>query len=260
MHHRVVTELAGSLTLGALLEKVRERWGGYALVDHCELLLSMRAASFARSFVIGSAAGVGWPEPDGSSMITRGLMAFVVLVATLGCAAPAREPVREPAMLAGKPVAGQVSVVLRVSAAANETDDLGGTAALVEAVTDGLTDARIPYKLFLGADDHPPPPRIELEVERWNAGDRAARGGAHAAVTAPGTPLGGLTDLALAGGYEVLCKIYLPEDFDPTFSQRYTGSIMDSSESGSASNGRALGQKILDDALGRKQPEKLQGF
>lgn len=32
--HPTITELAGSLTLGALLERVRERWGGYDLVDH----------------------------------------------------------------------------------------------------------------------------------------------------------------------------------------------------------------------------------
>jgi hypothetical protein len=30
----VVTELAASMVLGALLERVRERWGNYELVDH----------------------------------------------------------------------------------------------------------------------------------------------------------------------------------------------------------------------------------
>lgn len=32
--HEAVTELAASLVLGALLERVRERWGRYELVDH----------------------------------------------------------------------------------------------------------------------------------------------------------------------------------------------------------------------------------
>ena len=33
-HHPVVAELASLLVLGALLEQVRKRWGGYRLVDH----------------------------------------------------------------------------------------------------------------------------------------------------------------------------------------------------------------------------------
>jgi hypothetical protein len=32
--HATVTDLAASLMLGALLERVRERWGNYELVDH----------------------------------------------------------------------------------------------------------------------------------------------------------------------------------------------------------------------------------
>ena len=34
VQHDVVTDLAGSLVLGALLDRVRERWGRYELVDH----------------------------------------------------------------------------------------------------------------------------------------------------------------------------------------------------------------------------------
>jgi hypothetical protein len=32
--HPIVAELAGTLVLGALLERVRDRWGRYELVDH----------------------------------------------------------------------------------------------------------------------------------------------------------------------------------------------------------------------------------
>lgn len=32
--HPIVTELAGTLVLGALLDRVRDRWGRYELVDH----------------------------------------------------------------------------------------------------------------------------------------------------------------------------------------------------------------------------------
>lgn len=34
VRHEIVDELATSLVLGALLERVRERWGRYELVDH----------------------------------------------------------------------------------------------------------------------------------------------------------------------------------------------------------------------------------
>lgn len=33
-HHPAVAELAGALMLGALLARVRERWGGFELLDH----------------------------------------------------------------------------------------------------------------------------------------------------------------------------------------------------------------------------------
>lgn len=34
VQHEAIAELAGTLLLGALLERVRERWGRYELVDH----------------------------------------------------------------------------------------------------------------------------------------------------------------------------------------------------------------------------------
>jgi hypothetical protein len=96
---------------------------------------------------------------------------------------------------------------------------LPAAAALVEKVVEGLTERGVDNQLFAADDDHPPAPRIELWVEKWDIGDRGSRAGA-------GFAFGVLGQAATAGGYSVVCRIYRDGDEAPAFVRRYSGAIL----------------------------------
>jgi hypothetical protein len=160
---------------------------------------------------------------------------FLLAMTLLGCAT-------RPPMLRGQSIKKPIAVLLRVSEEVGETDDLGGTATLVDAVAGGLTDRGLQYQLFTAKDDNPPTPRIEIWVEKWDTGDRAKRAGAT-------FMFGVVGQVATAGGYSVVCKIFRDGEVEPASVFGYSGSIMDTDESASTSNGSAVGNSIVGDAF-----------
>jgi hypothetical protein len=64
----------------------------------------------------------------------------------------------------GQPVQRQVAIVVRISDEVNEADHAGGVAELVQTSAHGLKDQGMDSEIYTAAADHPPPPRIELNV------------------------------------------------------------------------------------------------
>jgi hypothetical protein len=107
----------------------------------------------------------------------------------------------EPPMLRGQPIRKPVAILVRISDEAARTDQLAGTATLVETVSTGLSNRGVQNQIFAADDDNPPPPRIELWIEKWDAGAPGER--ATASLVA-----GLIGELATIGKYAVVCRIY----------------------------------------------------
>ena len=150
--------------------------------------------------------------------------------------------------LLGKPLDKELSILVTVSDEAAHTDELGGIASLVEAITEELADRGIRHQVFAADGDHPPAPRIEIHIEKWDLGDvdERNRWGATAIVSPIVSAAG---TLATAGGYEVTCAVYREKDFDPAYNHTFTGAILGTSTDASASAGTSVGRKILAAAL-----------
>jgi hypothetical protein len=88
----------------------------------------------------------------------------------------------------------------------------------------------------------PPAPRIEIWVQRWDAGDRGERTGA-------GIAFGVLGQLAAAGGYVVVLRVYRDGETTPAVEQTYQGSILGTDEDASISEGESVGGSILKDVF-----------
>jgi len=152
-----------------------------------------------------------------------------------------------PPLLLGRPVTKPVAVLLRVSDDAANTDELGGTLGITEAVTGGLTERGVANQLYAADDDHPLTPRIEIWVLRWDPGERGVRaglGGISLLVTpvALGTPLAD-------GDYTVVCRVYREGEAQPALNRRYSGVIAGTDEDSSNSLGESVGRRILADAF-----------
>jgi hypothetical protein len=145
-------------------------------------------------------------------------------------------------------------VLVRVSDAAADSDDFGGTAAIVETITDGLVERGVANEIFAADDDNPPAPRIEVWVEHWDAGNRGKRAVTSlaadtAGIHALGVAGGGLVGaLAMSGGYLVVSKIY-PEGGSQPYVCRYSGKIMSREAEASTDKGESVGTAILEDAF-----------
>jgi hypothetical protein len=173
---------------------------------------------------------------------------FAIAVAAASCAP------RGKLKLVGQPVPREVAVLVRVSDDAAETDDLGGTAALVESMTDGLARRGVHSQIFAADGDHPPAPRIELWVEAWDTGDRSERAGAMVAAETAGAAMAvpglGLVALFLeAGNYSVVCRVFLRDGEPPALARRYTGSMATTDADTSVQEGEQLAWRILGDAF-----------
>jgi hypothetical protein len=147
-----------------------------------------------------------------------------------------------PPKLVGQPITKPIAVLVRVSDEAAKTDELGGTAGVVEAVSNGLSERGVPNQIFAADDDNPPAPRIEIWVEKWDAGHRGERAGASFV-------FGVVGQAATAGGYAVVCRIYRSGETKPAFTRRYSGIILGTSETASADRGESVGEAILRDSL-----------
>jgi hypothetical protein len=91
----------------------------------------------------------------------------VLPLACLGCGASQK--------IMGQPVHKQVAIVVRISDEVNQADNAGGVAELVETVEKGLKDEGMDSEVYTSAEDHPPPPRIELNVVFWSEPSTASR-------------------------------------------------------------------------------------
>jgi hypothetical protein len=100
------------------------------------------------------------------SQLRTGLAVSFVFTAT-ACAANQK--------ILGQPVHRQVAIVVHISEEVNQADHAGGVAELVETIQDGLKDQGIDSEIYTAADDHPPPPRIELNVVYWSERNQSSR-------------------------------------------------------------------------------------
>ena len=153
-----------------------------------------------------------------------------------------------PAKVVGRPVEHlPVAIVLRLSPTAAQQDDEGGAAAMIGAVVEQLREAGVDTRIYASSDDNPPPPRIDLFVKEWSTGDRPLRRalGASSRVSI----IAGVAHLALAEGYEVVCRVYHEKGTPPVFSKDYSGTILSSDADASAAAGESLGNRIVSDVL-----------
>jgi hypothetical protein len=114
---------------------------------------------------------------------------------------------------------------------------------MIETLVERLKKEGVESRVFAGPDDHPPPPRIDIQVEEWNVGQRDTRAGA-------GLLLGPIGAAATSGKYSVVFMVYREGDQQPVHTQRYTGSIWSSSETASTGVGESLGGFIANVSLG----------
>ena len=140
-----------------------------------------------------------------------------------------------------------VAVVLRVSSVAAQQDDEGGAAAMIGAVVEQLREAGVDTRIYASSDDNPPPPRIDLFVREWSTGNRPLRRALGAASRA--SIVAGVASLALAKGYDVVCRVYHEKGAPAVFSKDYSGTILSSSDDASAAAGESLGNGIVSDVL-----------
>lgn len=147
----------------------------------------------------------------------------------------------------GQPVRRPIAVVVRVSDQAAKTDDMGGTAALVETLTAGLEERGLRTQLFMREDDNPPGPRIEVNIEKWDPGDLQRRTGAALATAV--TPFGGFAAIGAAGAYSVLCTIVREGESRPALQRRYSSQMFGVTGSSSTNNGEMVANSILGDAF-----------
>ena len=187
-------------------------------------------------------------------MIRLRCSSTLLAIAALSCAA------RQAPALIGQPIRKPVALLVRVSDEAVKTDELGGTATLVETITSGLAERGVQTEIFAADDDHPPAPRIEVWVEKWDVGNRGQRAatrvtGDAATVATAGLPGGTLVAWAMAGRYDVVCRIYRDGETQPAFVERYRGRIAGTDAEASVDKGESVGEAIVADALGKPKPK-----
>ena len=128
---------------------------------------------------------------------------FALAMSSYACGAASQK-------ILGQPVKKPVAIVVRISQQVNIADEAGGVAELVEAVENGLKKQGLTSEVYTSSDDHPPPPRIELNVVYWSERSSTSRQlGAAAAIV----PLVGLAG-ALTGPSNrmvVDCAVFLDE-------------------------------------------------
>jgi hypothetical protein len=171
------------------------------------------------------------------------ISALCVACTVTGCAAQQK--------ILGRPVQQKVAIVVRISDEVNAADNAGGVAELVQTIADGLKDHGMYSDIYTSADDHPPPPRIELNVVYWSETSDVSR--SLTAATAVALPLG------IAGGIVgpdnrmvVDCAVVLDSSGQRLFWQRITaGKALHMGDPDEASAGGNAGSQILGKILKR---------
>jgi hypothetical protein len=153
-----------------------------------------------------------------------------------------------PPKFFGQPVNKPISIFVHVSKEAGETDELGGTAAIVDTLVEGFEERGFRTQLYTREDDKAPPPRIEVWVEQWDDGSRSGRGAGEGLSYL--APIGGAIVSALnRGGYVVVFRAYRENEEEPAFQERQEGSVGGSSPEASADTGRSLARELLSKTL-----------
>src|SRR5262245_64111944 len=122
----------------------------------------------------------------------------------------------------GMPVGNPNAIHLHVSAEAGETDELGGTAAIIDAVSAGLDERGLRYRLYTSDEDRPHPPLIDIRVERWNPGDRTLHGAAEGAGFLSPIAQAAMSE-ASAGGFVVFSRLVQDGEQEPRAIFMYSG-------------------------------------
>jgi hypothetical protein len=169
--------------------------------------------------------------------VSSGRVLYAVALSLWACAPT------QPPKLMGQRITKPVALVVHVSKEAGAQNDLGGTAAMIETLAERLKKEGVESRIFAGPDDHPPPPRIEIQVEAWDVGDRGDR-------AAAGFWLGPIAGVAGSGKYSVVFSVFREGDQQPVHTERYTGFISGTDETVSTSKGESLGSSIAEVSLG----------
>ncbi len=143
----------------------------------------------------------------------------------------------------GQPVHQQVAVVVHISEEVNQADEAGGVAQLVETVEAGLKDHGMLSEVYTASDDHPPPPRIDLNVLFWSERSTTSRQLDGAAMAL--APLG-IVGLVIGPRNRMIvdCKVFLSADGKPSMNKRFDagGFTISPDEAAAGSN---AGSEIL---------------
>jgi hypothetical protein len=172
----------------------------------------------------------------------------------LGCASG-------PTTLVGYkvPKRQQVAIVIEISDQVNEADQGGGVATLADTISDRLKEHGIDSQLYSSKYDHPKPPRVDVFVSHWHGTSSSAHGVQAASAGATlAAPLAGAVagPVAMAMSYNNIildCKVTLPGQDKPVFSQRFEKSGFGSGSSVNSDNAAAesAGDAIVDAILKR---------
>jgi len=143
-----------------------------------------------------------------------------------------------------------LAIVIEISDQVNAADDGGGVATLADTVSDELKKNGIMSQLYF-AKDHPPPPRVELNVRYWHGTPRISHQLAAAGMLVRPVGLGAL----LTAGNQMIvdCRVILPGSPEPAFKRRFDTSAFGVgwTENDDNSSATKAGAQIVDAIMTR---------
>ncbi len=131
--------------------------------------------------------------------------ALAALLANAGCGAAHQK-------LLGHPLAPRqrVAILVSISEQVNAADDDGAVSTLADTVSAKLREHGIESQVYASKEDHPPPPRIELNVLYWH-GTRA-NSSQNAPAVAPVAPAADLHVRRTVGNHIIVeCVVVLSD-------------------------------------------------
>ena len=169
------------------------------------------------------------------------------LLSALGCASG-------PRTLRGYkvPERQQVAIVLDISDQVNAADQGGGVATLADTLSNRLREAGIDSQLYTSKYDHPHAPRVDLYVRHWQTTPESSRNAARLGALVPAV---GVYSLVTWSPNEIVvdCSVTLAEQAKPTYSRRFTDTVLISGSSENSGNIAAenAANAIADEILQR---------
>jgi hypothetical protein len=139
-------------------------------------------------------------------------LGLVVGVFGIGCGGAQQK-------LVGQPVHQRVAILVSTSQEVDDTDEAGGVATLSETVSAGLKEHGIDSQIYASKEDHPPAPRVELNVLFWRQPATSSRKLAAGGYVIPGLSVAAL----LVGGNRIIveCSVFLPGQEQRVFWKRF---------------------------------------